>query len=200
MIPTDDIVQALKAAIPELPVEVVPAIDQPTLMVPREQIVAVCRTLRDQPTLRFAFLADLTAVDWWPGEPRFKVVYLLASFDHIQRLRVKVALPGEDAHLPTVTTLWPGANWLEREVFDLFGIVFDGHPDLRRVLLPEDWEGYPLRKDYPVQIKKPVKVYEPLEVNVEDFRKNIEGDRRARGHSADYAQANAAEHTKLTRE
>ncbi len=200
MIPLDDIVQALKGAIPDLRAEIVPAVDQPTLALPREQIVAACATLRDLPALRFALLADLTAVDWWPGEPRFQVVYLLASIEHAQRLRLKVALPGEDAHLPTVTSLWPGANWLEREVFDLFGIIFDGHPDLRRVLMPEDWDGYPLRKDYPVQIEKPVRIHEPLEIAIEDFQKNIAGDRRARGHDADYAQADVAEQTKLTRE
>jgi NADH-quinone oxidoreductase subunit C len=185
MIATDDIIQALRGALPDLHVESVAAVDQPTFLVPREQVVAVCTALRDLPSLRFALLADLTAVDWWPGEPRFHVVYLLASIEHTQRLRLKVALPGEDAHLPTVTSLWSGANWLEREVFDLFGIVFDGHPDLRRVLMPEDWEGYPLRKDYPVQIKQPVKIHEPLELTPEDFRKNIEGDRRARGGAAD---------------
>jgi len=200
MIAVDDIVQALRSAIPDLGVEIVPAVDQPTLLLAREQIIATCTALRDLPPLRFAFLADLTAVDWWPGEPRFQVVYLLASLEHAQRLRVKVALPGEDAHLPTASTIWPAANWLEREVFDLFGIVFDGHPDLRRVLMPEDWEGHPLRKDYPVQITKPVKIYEPLGITVDDFRKNIEDDRRARGHEADHAQADVAEQTKLTRD
>jgi NADH-quinone oxidoreductase subunit C len=193
----------LKGAIPDLPVEIAPAVDQPTLVIAREQIVAACTILRDLSSLRFDCL-DLTAVDWWPGEPRFQVVYHMTSIEHAQRLRLKVALPGEEPHVATVSTLWPGANWLEREVFDLFGIIFDGHPDLRRVLMPEDWEGFPLRKDYPVQIRMPVKVYEPLQMTTAQFQKNIEDDRRARGaprgHEADDAQANAGEQTNLTRE
>ena len=98
-------------------------------------------------------LAELTAVDYWPREPRFELVYLLVSIAHRLRLRLKVRLHGGDAHVATVCGIWPAANWLEREVWDLFGIAFDGHPDPRRLLMPEDWEGYPLRKDYPVQIR-----------------------------------------------
>ena len=196
----EEIVEALKRTIPDLSVEVAPALDQPTLVLTREQIVAACTALREIPALQFVFLSDVAAVDWWPGEPRFQVVYHLASIEHRVRLRLKVPLPGEDAHIPTVTTVWPGANWLEREVFDLFGIVFDGHPDLRRVLMPEDWEGYPLRKDYPVQIKEPVKVYEPLQITPEEFRKKIEDDRQARRHEADHEKADVAEQTKLTGE
>ena len=184
----DDIVEALNGAIADLHVEIAPAFDQPTLLLGREQIVAACAALRDLPALRFALLSDVTAVDWWPAEPRFQIVYHLASLEHGQRLRLKVALGGQDAHVPTMTTLWSGANWLEREVFDLFGIVFDGHPDLRRVLMPEDWEGYPLRKDYPVQIKLPVSIVEPLQMTSEEFRQNIEDDRRARGRDAGEAK------------
>jgi len=176
----EEIVDALKGALPDVQIEIAPSIDQPTLVVPRDQIVAVCAALHDTPSLRFTCL-DLTAVDWWPGEPRFQVVYHLASFDPPQRLRLRVPLPGEDAHVATISTLCPGANWLEREVFDLFGIIFDGHPDLRRVLMPEDWEGYPLRKDYPVQIEMPVKTHESLGMTTEEFKENIEKDRAARG-------------------
>ena len=86
-------------------------------------------------------LAELTAVDFWPREPRFEVVYILVSIAHRLRLRLKVRLHGDDAHVATVSGIWPAANWLEREVWDLFGIVFDGHPDPRRLLMPEDWEG-----------------------------------------------------------
>ncbi len=184
----EEILNALTAVVPDLRADVVPSVDQPTLSVAREQVVAVCEALRDTPSLRFSCL-DVTAVDWWPGEPRFQVVYHLASFAPPRRLRLKVALAGEDAHVATVSTLWPAANWLEREVYDLFGIVFDGHPDLRRVLMPEDWEGHPLRKDYPVQIKMPVKIYEPLEVTPEEFKKRIENDRDARARSASGADA-----------
>jgi NADH-quinone oxidoreductase subunit C len=181
----EDILDALKSARPDLQAEAAAAADCPVLVVPREQVVEVLRTLRDVPALGFTFLSEVTCVDWWPGEPRFQVVYNLASLERRLRLRVKVLLPGEDAHLPTVSSLWPGANWPEREVFDMFGIVFDGHPDLRRVLMPEDWDGHPLRKDYPVQIEEPVKVYEPLQISAEDFQKTIAGDRRARGHSSE---------------
>ena len=97
----------------------------------------------------FMLLADITAVDWWPREPRFEVVYHLASAD--RRLRLKTRLAGSGARLPTVKPLWPAANWLEREVYDMYGIVFDGHPDLRRILMPEGFVGYPLRKDYPLR-------------------------------------------------
>ena len=180
----DDIVGALRGAIADLQVEVAPASDQPTLLLRREQIVAACGALRDLPALRFALLSDVTAVDWWPAEPRFQVVYHLASLEHAQRLRLKVPLRGDDASIPTMTTLWSGANWPEREVFDLFGIVFDGHPDLRRVLMPEDWEGYPLRKDYPVQINLPVRIVEPLQMTAEQFRRNIEDDRHVRRRDA----------------
>ncbi len=88
-------------------------------------------------------------------------------------------MPGHEARLPTITHLFEAANWAERELWDFFGIVIDGHPDLRRLLMPEDWDGYPMRKDYPVQIKMPVKTYEPLQVSEEEFLKNIE-DSRAR--------------------
>ncbi len=175
----EEIVEQLNGAIPDVRVEIVPSIDQPTLNISADQIVAVCTALRDVPALRFA-CSDVTAVDWWPAEPRYHVVYHLVSIDHTVRLRLKAALGGENPHIETVCTVWPAANWLEREVFDLFGIIFDGHPDLRRVLMPEDWEGHPLRKDYPVQIKLPVKTTEPLEVTPEEFKERIEKDRDAR--------------------
>ena len=99
----DEIIEALKAVIPDVQVEAVTSVDQPTIVVPREQMIAVCTALRDTPSLRFTCL-DLTAVDWWPGEPRFQMVYHLASFERVQRLRLKVLVPGEDAHVPTIST------------------------------------------------------------------------------------------------
>ena len=153
---------------------------QPTIYVSRDELPAVARTLRQDPELRFNFLAELTAIDFWPREPRFEVVYVLVSFDHRARLRMKVRLHGDDARVGTVTGVWPGANWLEREVWDLFGITFDGHPDPRRLLMPEDWEGYPLRKDYPVQIRMTPRVTEPLQMTEEQFRENLEKDRLSR--------------------
>lgn len=155
----------------------------PTVYVPRDRLVETMQALRDTPELRFVFLADICGVDYLPREPRFEVLYLMASLgadglgDRPQRLRVKVRVPGEDPRVPTLTGLWPVANWPERELFDFFGIMVDGHPDLRRILMPEDWEGYPMRRDYPVQINAPVKTYAPLQVTEEEFVANIEESR-----------------------
>jgi len=171
-----EFLDALRPLLPGIALEAIPAADQKTIGVPGKSIVDVCRVLRE--AKGFMLLADITAVDWWPREPRFEVVYQLASGD--DRLRLKVALAGDDARLPTVQSVWPGANWLEREVWDLFGIVFEGHGDLRRLLMPEDWEGHPLRKDFPVQIRMKPKSSEPLQVTEEQFRKNLEADRAAR--------------------
>jgi NADH-quinone oxidoreductase subunit C len=172
---------SLHEAVPAAELEPVPSLDlQTTMYAPPEQIGALTRALRDRADLRFDFLAELTATDFWPREPRYEVVYILVSTVHRHRLRLKVRLPGVDAHLATVTDVWPAANWLEREVWDLFGIVFDRHPDPRRLLMPEDWEGYPLRKDYPVQINQPVRATEPLQVTEQEFRENVEKDRLAR--------------------
>jgi NADH-quinone oxidoreductase subunit C len=151
-----------------------------TILVAREHAHDVLRELRDRPDARFALLAELTAVDYWPREPRFEIVYILVSIEQRRRVRVKVALHGNDAHLATVSDLWPGANWLEREVWDMFGVVFDGHGDIRRLLMPEDWEGHPLRKDYPVQIRMQPHVSEPMQVTAEEFRASVERDRLAR--------------------
>ena len=171
---------ALKAALPGAIVDVAPAIDRPTLVVACEHLLDVCRTLHDLPDLQFAVLTDMTAVDLWPAEPRFAVVYHLLSPDLRAPLRLKVRLRGAEAHVPTVSEIWPSAGWLEREVWDLFGIAFDGHPDLRRLLMPEDWEGHPLRKDYPVQIRMTPKVFEPLQMSAEEFRAKLEADRHVR--------------------
>ena len=111
-------------------------------------IVRVCRFLKDD--LRFVRLSTVTAVDWYPAEPRFEVVYHLHSLDRNERLRLKCRLPGSAPEIDSVTCVWQGANWYERETFDLFGVRFRNHPDLRRIMLPEDWEGHPLRKDVPV--------------------------------------------------
>jgi NADH-quinone oxidoreductase subunit C len=126
-------------------------------------------------------LAEITAADYLPREPRYEVVYHLLSVSKRLRLRLKVRVAG-DGTVPTVQDVWRGAGWPEREVWDMFGIVFDNHGDLRRLLMPEDWEGHPQRKDYPVQIRKAVQTYEPLEVSEEEFRANIERDRVKRAH------------------
>ncbi len=150
-----------------------------TIYVAREQLVDVARELRDRPELRYAFASDMTAADYLPREPRFEVVLHLASLgaagfgDAPKRLRVKVRVPGTDAVLPTLSGVWPAMAWAEREVLDLFGIRFDGLADTRRILMPEDWEGYPARKDYPVQIKMTPKVYEPLQLTPQEFAANV---------------------------
>lgn len=175
-------VQALQQAVPAgIELEVVPSVDlQPTVYVPAPHVAAIARALRDRPELKFTLLAELTAVDFWPREPRFELVYILVSLEHRRRLRMKVRLDADRAHVETVSPIWPAANWLEREVWDLFGIVFDNHPDPRRLLMPEDWEGFPLRKDYPVQINMRARTSEPTQVTEEEFRANIAKDRLAR--------------------
>jgi NADH-quinone oxidoreductase subunit C len=177
------LIARLDALMPDLTLTAGAETDQPTIQVPAAQLATVMRALRDTPDLEFAFLADVTAVDWWPNDPRFEVVYHLASFARAYRIRVKVRVSESVASLPTLKEMWPSADWLEREVWDLFGIVFEGHGDLRRLLMPDDWQGHPLRKDYPVQVKVPVHAGEPLQVSEEEFRANIEMDRRVRGGS-----------------
>ena len=125
--------------------------DEMTIYVDRSDIRETCALLRDDPTCPFDFLSDVTCVDWYPSEPRFEVVYHLLSIPKKQRVRLKVRLNSSSPSVDSITPVWAGANFFEREVFDLFGIRFTGHPYLRRLLMPEDWEGYPLRKDYPVE-------------------------------------------------
>jgi NADH-quinone oxidoreductase subunit C len=176
------LVASLQAAVPEAQIERVASIDlQTTVYVSREAVAALARVLRDRPELAFTFLAELTAVDFWPKEPRYEVVYVLVSIANRLRLRMKVRLAADDPHVVTVSDVWPAANWLEREVWDLFGIAFDGHPDPRRLLMPEDWQGYPLRKDHPVQIRMTPTASEPLQVTEAEFRSNMMKDRLTRG-------------------
>jgi NADH-quinone oxidoreductase subunit C len=122
-------------------------VPEPYLTVEPSTIVAICRFLRDGATFRFEVLSDLTALDW-PKEEKLQVVYHLFSYTHNHQIVLKVDLPRDNPKLPTVEGVWKVANWFEREVYDLFGVIFDGHTDLRRIMLPEDWIGYPLRKDY----------------------------------------------------
>lgn len=175
------LVAHLQEVLPDAQWEHAPSIDrQVAVYISRDAVPATLRALRERPELKFDFLAELTAVDLWPSEPRFELVYILVSTVNSLRLRLKVRLHGGDAHVATATGIWPAANWLEREVWDLFGIVFDGHPDPRRLLMPEDWEGYPLRKDSPVQIQMRPMVSEPLQMTEEEFRANVQKDRLVR--------------------
>jgi NADH-quinone oxidoreductase subunit C len=125
--------------------------DEMTIYVDRPYIREACARLRDHPQFPFNFLSDITCVDWYPSEPRFEVVYHLLSIAKKDRVRLKVRLDGSSPVIESITSVWAGANFFEREVFDLFGVRFTGHPYLRRILMPEDWEGHPLRKDYPVE-------------------------------------------------
>jgi NADH-quinone oxidoreductase subunit C len=130
--------------------DVIEARGEVTLVVEPEGLLETLRALRDEQSLSFGFLVDVTATDWPGAEPRFWVAYHLLSMEHQHRLRVKVGLPEGSPRVASATQLFPGANWHEREVFDFFGVVFDGHPDLRRIEMPEEWEGHPLRKTEPL--------------------------------------------------
>ncbi len=125
--------------------------DEMTIYVERSALREACVLLKEDPTCPFNALSDLTCVDWYPSEPRFELVYHLLSILNKERVRLKVKLNSSSPAVESITSIWPGANYFEREVFDLFGIRFTGHPYLRRILMPEDWEGHPLRKDYPVE-------------------------------------------------
>jgi NADH-quinone oxidoreductase subunit C len=142
-------VQKLRAAMPDAIEEVASFRDQVTVRVFKDRLVEVCTFLRDTPGLEFDVLTDLTAVDYPTRPKRFDVVLHLYSMTQNHLLRVKAAV-AENETIGSVVPVWKTANWLERETYDMFGVVFEGHPDLRRILLPEDWEGFPLRKDYPL--------------------------------------------------
>ena len=122
--------------------------DELTITVAREKIIAACQTLK---AAGYTYLEDLTAVDWYPSEPRFQITYHILSFSLKQRIRLIARLDSEDSSIDSIVSVWPSANFYEREVFDLFGVHFGGHPNLRRIMMPEDWNGNPLRKDYPVE-------------------------------------------------
>ena len=150
------IAAALRQSRPESVAEVVEALGETTIIVPRKEIVAACTFLKATSGLEFNFLSDICGFDRGPEEqPRFEVNYHLFSTTRHHRVRLKVLVNEEDPHVPTVTGVWRTANWHERETFDLFGIVFDDHPDLRRILLPDDWQGHALRKDFPLRGYEP---------------------------------------------
>jgi len=145
------IVDRVKQKFPESVSEVSIFRGETALRVRSEDILPLCRFLHDDPEMAFDFLIDLCGVDDLPREPRFQVVYHLASTKTRLRLRLKASLPGAKPQIASVFSVWKAADWLEREAFDMFGITFSGHPDLRRILLTPEWQGYPLRKDYPLR-------------------------------------------------
>ena len=119
-----------------------------TLTVARESVVAACEALK---AAGYNFFETVTAVDWLPSEPRFAIVYHIVSMGMKQRIRLVAWLNGDDAAVDSITGVWPAANFYEREIYDLFGVHFGGHPNLKKIMMPEDWQGHPLRKDYPVE-------------------------------------------------
>ena len=122
-----------------------------TIWLDRIALCEACLTLKNDPKLQYNAIADITCVDWFPREPRFEVVYQLFSIPNKKYLRLKVKLQGDDPNIDSLTPIWPGADFFEREVWDLFGVRFDEHPNLVRIMMPENWQGHPLRKDYPVE-------------------------------------------------
>jgi NADH-quinone oxidoreductase subunit C len=140
----EDMAERLRQRFPD----VLDARGELTLTVPATDLLPTLRALRDDEALGFSFLSWIGATDWPDRDPRFWLAYHLKSLAHRHRVRVKVGLSGDEPRVASVTPMFPTANWHEREVFDMFGVRFDGHPDLRRILMPEDWEGHPLRKDY----------------------------------------------------
>jgi len=125
--------------------------DELTIWVEKGSIREACAILRDDVECPFNYLSDLTCVDWYPSEPRFEVVYHLLSIPKKERVRLKARVDGSSPVIESITSVWPAANHFEREVFDLFGVRFTGHPNLQRIMMPDNWEGHPLRKDYPVE-------------------------------------------------
>jgi NADH-quinone oxidoreductase subunit C len=145
------VVDALRAWSANAIEEVIEFRGETTLVVPRKVLRTIAARCREDNALQFNLLTDATCVDRFPMEPRFELNYHLVSIPLRRKVRLRVRLAGDDPVVDSLVSVWPGANWLEREIFDLFGIQFTGHPDLRRILLPDDWEGYPLRKDFPVE-------------------------------------------------
>ena len=144
------VVESLRSWSQQAVAEVIEFRGETTIVVPRNLLRAVAERCHADSKLQFNMLTDATCVDRYPIEPRFELNYQLVSIPRRDRVRLQVKLGGLDPVVDSLVPVWPGANWLEREIADLFGIRFNGHPDLRRILLPEDWEGYPLRRDFPV--------------------------------------------------
>lgn len=145
------VAECLRAWNPKAVAEVIEFRGETTIVVPGELLRDAAARCRDDAKLKFNLITDATCVDRYPVEPRFELNYHLVSIPRRDKVRLRVWIGGQDPTVDSLVSVWPGANWLEREIFDLFGIRFNGHPDLRRILLPEDWEGHPLRRDYPVE-------------------------------------------------
>ena len=143
--------EALEKKLPGALLELVESCGELFLRVEPARLEEVCRYLSEEPKWKFDFLATVTVVDWMGRSPRFDVVYNLRALSHNHRLGIKVAVPDGTLTVPSLTGLWKAADWLEREAYDLYGINFAGHPNLRRIMMSDDWEGHPYRKDYPLE-------------------------------------------------
>jgi NADH-quinone oxidoreductase subunit C len=148
------VVEQLRAWNAQVVSQVVEHRGETTIVVPREMLRDAAKQCRDNPALRFSLLSDVTCVDRFPIEPRFELNYQLVSLERRERVRLRTSVSAQQPIIDSLVPVWPGANWMEREVFDLFGIRFEGHPDLRRILLPNEFEGYPLRRDFPTEGKR----------------------------------------------
>lgn len=148
------VVEQLRAWNAQAVAQVIESRGETTVVVPRELLRGAAQQCRENPALDFNLLSDITCVDRFPVEPRFELNYQLVSISRRERVRLRTRVSAQQAVVDSLVPVWPGANWLEREVFDLFGVRFEGHPDLRRILLPEGFEGAPLRRDFPVEGKR----------------------------------------------
>jgi len=148
------VVEQLRAWNAQVVSQVVEYRGETTIVVPREMLRDAAKQCRDNPALKFNLLSDVTCVDRFPIEPRFELNYQLVSLERGERVRLRTRVSAQQPIIDSLVPVWPGANWMEREVFDLFGIRFEGHPDLRRILLPNEFEGYPLRRDFPTEGKR----------------------------------------------
>jgi NADH-quinone oxidoreductase subunit C len=148
------VVDRLRAWKPESVSQVIEYRGETTIVVPHKLLLATAEQCKQDPELNFNQLSDATCVDRFPTEPRFELNYQLLSIPRLARIRLRTSISGQQPIIDSIEPLWPGANWMEREIFDLFGIRFEGHSDLRRILLPDEFEGAPLRRDFPVEGKR----------------------------------------------
>ena len=145
----------LKEKFSESLIQVHSLLDQDTVSITKSALLPIARYLNEDPELQYDYLMDLTAVDYWKRTPRFEMVYHFLSLENLIRIRIKVPVDIHKLEIDSLTRIWSNANWYEREVYDMFGIHFIGHPDLRRILMYPEFEGYPLRKDYPIDKRQP---------------------------------------------
>ena len=148
------VIDRLRASKPESVSQVIEYRGETTLVVPHKLLLATARQCKEDPELNFNQLSDATCVDRFPNEPRFELNYQLLSIPRLARIRLRTSVSGQQPVVDSLEPVWPGANWMEREIFDLFGIRFEGHTDLRRILLPDEFEGAPLRRDFPTEGKR----------------------------------------------